>query len=79
MQKGEAHKKPIYGQKIVLPRFSFVKDFFQKVFWRICRPSPKKEKATRGSLAELRKIALCTDWAYLLLFALFLKLAFYVF
>lgn len=22
------HKKPIYGQKIVLPRFSFVKNFF---------------------------------------------------
>ena len=36
------HKKPIYGQKIVLPRFSFVKNFFQKNFLRTCRPSPKK-------------------------------------
>lgn len=23
--------------KIILPRFSFVKNFFQKIFWRICR------------------------------------------
>lgn len=39
------HKKPIYGQKIILPRFSFVKNFFQKSFWHICRPSPKKKTA----------------------------------
>lgn len=26
------HKKPIYGQKIIMPRFSFVKNFFQKTF-----------------------------------------------
>lgn len=45
------HKKPIYGQKIVLPRFGFVKNFFQKIFWRICRPSPKKKRLPEGSLA----------------------------
>ena len=43
------HKKPIYGQKIVLPQFSFVKNFFQKSFWSICRPSPKKKRLPRGA------------------------------
>lgn len=55
------HKKPIYGQKIILPRFSFVKNFFQKNFWRIYRPSPKKKRLPEGSLAELMKIALFAD------------------
>lgn len=55
------HKKPIYGQKIIMPRFSFVKNFFQKIFWRICRPSPKKKRLPEGSLAELMKIALFAD------------------
>lgn len=54
------HKKPIYGQKILLPRFSFVKNFFQKIFWRICRPSPKKKRLPEGSLAEFMKIVLCS-------------------
>lgn len=45
------HKKPIYGQKILLPRCSFVKNFFQKIFCRICRPSPKKKRLPEGSLA----------------------------
>lgn len=53
------HKKPIYGQKIVPLQFSFVKNFFQKNFWRICRPSPKK-RLPEGSLAELMKIVLCS-------------------
>lgn len=44
------HKKPIYGQKIIPPRFSFVKNFFQKSFWRICRPSPKKRPLRRSFL-----------------------------
>ena len=55
------HKKPIYGQKIILPRFSFVKNFFQKNFWRIYRSSPKKKRLPEGSLAELMKIALFAD------------------
>lgn len=55
------HKKPIYGQKIILPRFSFVKNFFKKLFWRICCPSPKKKRLPEGSLAELMKIALFAD------------------
>lgn len=42
------HKKPIYGQKIVPPRFSFVKNFFQKSFWHTFCTSPKKKKAPRG-------------------------------
>lgn len=54
------HKKPIYGQKIVLPRFSFVKNFFQKSLWSICRPSSKKKRLPEGSLAELMKIVLCS-------------------
>nr|DAW77293.1 MAG TPA: hypothetical protein [Caudoviricetes sp.] len=42
------HKKPIYGQKIILPRFSFVKNFFQKNFLAHLPPESKKEKAPRG-------------------------------
>lgn len=61
MQKGEAHKKAIYGQKIILPRFSFVKNFFQKKFLAHLPPESQKEKAPRGSLAELMKIALFAD------------------
>ena len=53
------HKKPIYGQKIILPRFSFVKNFFQKNFWRICRPSPKKKTRRSGSV-WIMKIVLCS-------------------
>lgn len=42
------HKKPIYGQKIILPRFSFVKNFFQKKFLAHLPPESQKEKAPRG-------------------------------
>ena len=48
-----SHKKPIYGQKIIMPWFSFVKNFFQKIFWRICRQSPKKEKAPLGEPSRI--------------------------
>ena len=36
------HKKPIYGQKIILPRFSFVKNFFQKTFSKKCLHSMQR-------------------------------------
>ena len=50
------HKKPIYGQKIVLPRFSFVKNFFQKSLWSICRPSPKKKDRLSGLFSRVIKL-----------------------
>ena len=55
------HKKPIYGQKIIILRFSFVKNFFQKKFLAHLPPSPKKKRLPEGSLAELMKIALFAD------------------
>lgn len=54
------HKKPIYGQKIILPQFSFVKNFFQKFFCHTFCTSPKKKRLPEGSLAELMKIVLCS-------------------
>ena len=54
------HKKPIYGQKIVLPRFSFVKNFFQKFFVTLSAQVPKRKRLPEGSLAELMKIVLCS-------------------
>lgn len=36
------HKKPIYGQKIIMPRFSFVKNFFKKTFSKKCLHSMQR-------------------------------------
>lgn len=55
------HKKPIYGQKIILPRFSFVKNFFKKFFGAFAARVPKKKRLPEGSLAEFMKIALFAD------------------
>nr|DAF81117.1 MAG TPA: hypothetical protein [Caudoviricetes sp.] len=43
------HKKPIYGQKIIMPRFSFVKNFFKKFFGVFAARVPKRKGSPRGA------------------------------
>lgn len=43
------HKKPIYGQKIILPLFSFVKNFLKKTFGELAARVPKRKGSPRGA------------------------------